>query len=100
MRGLEAAMIDRCNGSIQVCEAFTSLTAAQMDMYYQDVEFRTMKFSNSIILPAGVAFKDRQNANTYNNIQQVKKAENGSLITVQVSACKLFYNNDIKSSPS
>ena len=84
MRGLEAAMIEHCDGRIQMCAEFRSLTSKQMDSFYQALEFEKLKFSNNIDLHTTIAFRNRQNPNSHTVLAQIRKAENGSIVSVEV----------------
>ena len=77
-------MIEHCGGRIHMCAEFTSLTSKEMDVFYQAVDFQTQKYANDFQLRVPVIFKSRENHNEYHTIQQIKEADNGSSIIVQV----------------
>ena len=77
-------MTEHCDGEMIMCQDFTSLTSTEINPYYQALEFQTLRYSDNFTLPGRVSYESRVNSYQYNDILQVKVAEDGSLINVKV----------------
>ena len=82
MKGLIAAMGDNC--LLSMCEAFTSLSAAELSVYYQQLEVQTLEYADNYQLPFVQAFENRERKDIYLVAWQTKKFENDSVIEVKV----------------